>query len=212
MEINAAFFFSANSIKELACEFDKSFECIIKQKNFEQAAFSHNYVIDHNKALRLSILANSAQNLKDKFDLFMKQINEGATPRGRGIYFKIGRPRSNNEIVFAFSGQASQYPNMLRSLYEAYPQMKSVYDYCDTYWMNEYKQKISDMIFSDQEPEKIAEILKDTKNTHPAIFASDMALYYLLEYMGIKPNFMIGHSLGEICALTASGALSLLDG
>ena len=212
METKVSFFSSANSPEELVYELNKSFERISKQKNLKNAAFQHNYVINHNKRLRLGILANTIQDLKGKFDLSIKQINEGGNPKGREIYFKQGDPRSSKEIVFAFSGQASQYPNMLKALYKAYPHIKSVYDYCDSYWVGEYKQSINNMIFGDQESEKIAKILKDTKNTHPTIFTSDIALYYLLKYMGVKPNFMIGHSLGEICALTASGALSLLDG
>jgi len=52
-------------------------------------------------------------------------------------------------------------------------------------------------------------VLKDTKNTHPAMFLSNIAMFRLLSESGVRADYMIGHSLGEVTALYASGMLDL---
>jgi len=41
-------------------------------------------------------------------------------------------------------------------------------------------------------------VLKDTKNTHPAMFLSNIAMFRLLSESGVRADYMIGHSLGEV--------------
>ena len=53
------------------------------------------------------------------------------------------------------------------------------------------------------------EDLKLTQNTQPAILATSIALFRVLEEKGIRPDFVAGHSLGEYSALVAAGALQL---
>ena len=55
------------------------------------------------------------------------------------------------------------------------------------------------------------EDLKLTENTQPAILATSIAIFRILEEKGIRPDFVAGHSLGEYSALVAAGALKLWD-
>ena len=53
--------------------------------------------------------------------------------------------------------------------------------------------------------------LKLTENTQPAILATSIAVFRILEEKGVTPDYVAGHSLGEYSALVASGALTLRD-
>lgn len=57
-----------------------------------------------------------------------------------------------------------------------------------------------------------AEELKDTRNAQLTTFVSSLMVLDAVERLGIEPSFCAGHSLGEYTALTATGALGLLEG
>jgi [acyl-carrier-protein] S-malonyltransferase len=68
---------------------------------------------------------------------------------------------------------------------------------------------LSDLCFNGPE-----EALADTINTQPALFVTSMAILRVLEELvpNARPAFGAGHSLGEITALAAAGALTFADG
>ena len=73
---------------------------------------------------------------------------------------------------------------------------------------SQIRNEIMPLIFGDDE-EHLKKELINTRNTHPAVFLSDIAMFKLLTESGVKADYMIGHSLGEIAALYASGMLDL---
>ncbi|RXE59184.1 type I polyketide synthase [Acetivibrio mesophilus] len=205
--------FSGSSIEEINESYRLFVEENIEGSDFEQLVFNNNSSVSAKKEYRLAICACSMDELKDKYHIFEDFINENKSENFqalylKGIYFGKGEAVSPDKVAWMFPGQASQYPNMLEGIYERYPQIESFYMQADAVWKSKYGYEITSLVFGDDE-ERLQTVLKDTKNTHPAMFLSNIAMYKLLSESGIKADYMIGHSLGEITALHASGMLDL---
>src|SRR5262245_5746748 len=104
------------------------------------------------------------------------------------------------KTAFVFPGQASQYPGMGRDLYEKRPEARAVFEEADL----ALGFPISKLCFEGPESE-----LQLTANTQHAILVVSVAAYRAVRAMGLKPDFVAGHSLGEYSALVAAGALDL---
>ncbi|MBW8687180.1 type I polyketide synthase [Chitinophaga rhizophila] len=115
--------------------------------------------------------------------------------------------KPKRHIAFMFSGQGSQYVNMGKQLYEQYAVFEKVLDegFARLYELKGVNYKA--VLFSDQPGRQI----NDTYYTQPILFLFEYALARLLMSMDIKPDYMIGHSLGEYVAATISGVFSLED-
>ena len=104
--------------------------------------------------------------------------------------------------AFVFPGQGSQHSGMGRELYEKYPAARQAYQEAD----DALGFSLSKMCFEGSEEE-----LQLTENTQPAILATSIAAFRVLEDNGHRPEYVAGHSLGEYSALVAAGSLTLAD-
>ena len=104
--------------------------------------------------------------------------------------------------AYVFPGQGAQYSGMGKDLYESNPKARALFDKADEI----LGFKISEIMFSGTDEE-----LKQTRVTQPAIFLHSVALAVTLGEE-FQPDMVAGHSLGELSALTAAGALSFEDG
>lgn len=107
-----------------------------------------------------------------------------------------------SKIAFLFPGQGSQYAGMGRELFEKHPVVRETFEQAD----RALGFSISRLCFEGPE-----EYLTLTTNTQPAILTVSVAFSRLLQSIGIEPDFVAGHSLGEYSALVAGGAISLDD-
>ncbi|MEM8728414.1 MAG: ACP S-malonyltransferase [Pseudomonadota bacterium] len=109
-------------------------------------------------------------------------------------------------LAFVFPGQGSQFVGMGKSLAEAYPTAKAVFEEVD----DALGQDLSALIWDGD-----AEALTLTENAQPALFATSMAAVRALATEGVSVSqaaFVAGHSLGEYSALAAAGMISVADG
>ncbi|MBR2628599.1 MAG: ACP S-malonyltransferase [Alistipes sp.] len=102
--------------------------------------------------------------------------------------------------AYVFPGQGAQFSGMGKDLYENNAEAKALFECA-----NEILGfRITDVMFAGT-----ADELKQTKVTQPAVFLHSVILAKVL---GVKPDAVAGHSLGEFSALVVAGALSFEDG
>ncbi len=132
--------------------------------------------------------------------------------RGQGIFRGHGPAP---KVAFLYTGQGSQYVNMLRTLRNAEAIVAETFAEADRVMIPLLGKPLTDFVFVDQaDPNAVAkadEDLRQTAITQPAVLAIDLALTRLLAAYGIRPDMTMGHSLGEYGALVASGALPFED-
>lgn len=215
--VQEAVLFAADTIDKLKTEYEKFIsisETDIGQ-GFNKLVFQNNSNVCYGKKLRLSLMASNVAELKKRWDTFIKiydsdRIGNSEELLLAGISFGTGEEINPENIAILFPGQASQYANMEKDLYNSYPAFKSVYDSFDAIWQFNYQNTVSSMVFG-EDIEKIDDTIKETQNTHPAIFISSYCMYRLFRDMGLEARYMIGHSLGEISALAANEMMSFRE-
>ena len=109
--------------------------------------------------------------------------------------------------AFVFPGQGSQSVGMGKEFYDAFPEAREVFDEVDSV----LGQKLSSLIFNGP-----IEELTMTANTQPALMATSLAIFRVLQKQSGKKlsqmaSYVAGHSLGEYSALAAAGSISLSD-
>jgi acyl transferase domain-containing protein/acyl-CoA synthetase (AMP-forming)/AMP-acid ligase II/acyl carrier protein len=123
-----------------------------------------------------------------------------------GTLLAHGRSEPGEEprIAFLFTGQGLQVPGMGRELYEREPVFREAIAACDAVLGHSLGAPLAHLLYAD-EPAP----LDDMRITQPALFALQYALVRLWESWGIRPDAVLGHSLGEFAAACAAGALDL---
>ena len=106
------------------------------------------------------------------------------------------------KTAFLFPGQGSQFVGMGRTLAESYPAARLVFETAD----QALGFAISRLCIEGSE-----EDLKLTENTQPALLAVSIAAFTVLRELGVRPEYVAGHSLGEYSALVAAGSLKFTD-
>ncbi len=116
------------------------------------------------------------------------------------------------KVAFLYTGQGSQYVNMLEPLRAAEPIVAETFAEADRIMTPLLGKPLSEFIFVDQTNAdavaKAEEDLRQTEITQPTVLTIDLALTRLLDAYGIEPDMTMGHSLGEYGALVASGSLT----
>lgn len=107
--------------------------------------------------------------------------------------------------AFLFPGQGSQTVGMGKALAEQYADAKKLFEEADSI----LGFALSDLMWNGHDTD-----LNDTLNTQPALFLHSIASFQTFArlFPDFEPASVAGHSLGEISALTAAGALSFADG
>ena len=119
------------------------------------------------------------------------------------------------KVTALFSGQGSQYVNMFKDVAENWPQFRTQVTTVDMAGVKICGRKASSVLYPrkeyDQEPEKDKTIINSTLNAQPTTLGCELGVYSIFTDAGFKPEFVAGHSLGELAALVAGGCISNED-
>jgi acyl transferase domain-containing protein/acyl carrier protein len=115
-------------------------------------------------------------------------------------------------IAFMFPGQGAQHVDMGLDLYRSEAAFREQVDLCSNILTQHLGFDLRDVLYPNSEcRESAAQQLNQTATTQPALFVIEYALAKLLMGWGIKPQAMIGHSVGEFVAACLAGVFSLED-
>ena len=151
-------------------------------------------------AWRAGVVFRDAASLREGLRALVDPAADG-TP--------LAPAKTEPKVAFAFTGQASQWAGMGQALYASEPVVRAVLDRCDALLHAERGASLLDVMFG--RPGAAGE-LDEPAWKQPAIYALECALAALWASLGIRPDVVVGHSLGEIAAAQTAGVFSLEDG
>ncbi|HYP28242.1 MAG TPA: type I polyketide synthase, partial [Blastocatellia bacterium] len=115
-------------------------------------------------------------------------------------------------VVFMFSGQGAQHVDMALDLYRDEPTFRKEVDRCCDLLEPLLGLDLRRLLYPEPgRDEEASELLKQTRITQPALFVIEYALAKMWMSWRVKPDAMIGHSIGEYVAACLAGVFSLED-
>ncbi|MFF8659813.1 SDR family NAD(P)-dependent oxidoreductase, partial [Streptomyces huasconensis] len=157
-----------------------------------RAAFEH----------RAVVLAEDAEGFAAALDTL---ADKGAT----GRHLVDGTARPGARTAFVFAGQGAQWEGMGRQWYDRLPVFAAAFDAVCAAADPHLDVPLADVVLGDSADH--ADLVHRTRYTQVALFAVEVALFRTLEAWGIRPDVVLGHSIGEIAAAHVAGVLSLAD-
>ncbi|TCO60800.1 type I polyketide synthase [Actinocrispum wychmicini] len=143
---------------------------------------------------RASVTADNREDLVAGLAAVAADVPHPTTSRGN--LFGAGR------TAFLFTGQGSQHPGMGQGLYATFPVFAEAFDEVCALLDQHLDQPIREI-----DPA----LLDQTRYTQPALFALEVALHRLVQSWGITPDYVAGHSIGELTAAHIAGVFDLHD-
>ncbi|MFI1016463.1 SDR family NAD(P)-dependent oxidoreductase [Streptomyces sp. NPDC020965] len=155
------------------------------------------------RAVRGFLVADGAEAAADRLAAGVPQPSPALVP-ARG---------TERSVAFMFPGQGAQYVRMGQELYEREPVFAAEVDSCAKVLTEHTGWNLLDVLYptDDADLERATERLTGTEVTQPALFVFSYALARLLESWGVRPEAMVGHSVGEFVAATLAGVFSRDD-
>lgn len=120
---------------------------------------------------------------------------------------RVQRPDAPRRIVFMLAGQGSQYLAMGREFYEQKPVFRDWMNFCSRRLAAPLGFSLVDLLYGPHKDRFSG--FDQTRHTHPAIFAVNYCVAQTLIEEGVRPDCLLGYSLGELVAWTLAGILRL---
>ena len=154
-------------------------------------------------AHRLALAVPTRQTLVEQLDA----ASRGATPAGS---VRGDARETDGKLAWIFTGQGAQVPGMGSGLFEAWPAFRqalvAAFESLDAHLERPLRQ-----VMWAEAGSSDAALLDQTAYTQPALFAIEWALASLWRSWGVEPDFITGHSIGEIAAASFAGVFTLAD-
>ena len=140
----------------------------------------------------------------EDLDSAIEQLESPKSPIAGALTSRQG---NQSMVAMMFPGQGSQYAGMGQALYLHHPIFREQFDVCADLLLPHLKLDLRTALF--ESSSDAATSLNETWLTQPALFAVEYALAQVWLASGVKPNALIGHSLGEYVAACLAGVFDL---
>ena len=170
---------------------------------------------------RLGFVAQDQQQVVELLSKAVEQFQKQSTDNYKneawdllsGLHYRAQALPEDAKVVALFSGQGSQYLNMCKDLTVNFPPMRETFAEMGQLLLGDNDTTITRVVFPEEaftaEAKKEQEAkLKLTQYIQPAVGAVSAGLYKMTQQAGFKPDFVAGHSYGELTALWASGIIN----
>ena len=166
---------------------------------------------------RLGFVCSSCSKALESVNLAISALeskaDEDILEPADGIYYRNQGMDASGKIVALFSGQGSQYLNMGKTLSMNFPHIMDSFAQMDKLFVQDGAAPLSGLVypvpkFTEQDKKADQTILQKTENIQPAIGAFSAGLYKILTKAGVAPDYVAGHSFGELTALWAAEVLN----
>ncbi|EDM79160.1 putative multi-domain beta keto-acyl synthase [Plesiocystis pacifica SIR-1] len=177
---------------------------------------------DYAAAERLAIIVNGKGELVEPLRALLPRVAKGegkALNTPRGASYRSGPTRDADgalsqagKIALLFPGQGSQHLDMSGAAAMAFEAVREVWDESEALGLGLRQHVFPPPAFDEDGQAALEQALAATEITQPAIAVTSLAMVEALRLIGLEPDCVAGHSLGEVTALAAAGALARGEG
>jgi acyl transferase domain-containing protein/acyl carrier protein len=170
--------------------------------------------LQEHEDLPVQDIAHSLQTGRQEFSHRFACVAETIPSAIKNLQSTSGGQQKSSDaphpIAFLFPGQGAQYVNMGRSLYEDFGVFRNAFDECSAIYRDVSGVNLVPKLYPESPTgDDSGSRLLQTERAQPAIFMIEYSLAKLWMSAGIRPDVMIGHSVGEITAACLAGVISL---
>ena len=198
-----AFALSARSSGSLREQAERLGERLVADSSLKLADVAYSLTRRSVFECRAAVVGGSREELLEG----LREIAE-ARPARRAIHSPTRESAGCGGLAFLFTGQGAQRVGMGRELYERFPVFKQAFDAACEQFEVHLDGALRDIVFVD--PQSRGD-LDRTTFTQAGLFALELALFRLLQSLGVTPDYLIGHSIGELVAAHVAGVFTLAD-
>lgn len=189
-------------------------------RNFTELTDTSKSLSIETTAARLGFVAVSPseaiQKLESAIACLKAQAQDAVWEHPTGIFYRRQGLELAGKVVALFSGQGSQYLNMGRELVVNFPELRQTFAAVDALFTQAGLESPSSRVFpapafDDAKSKAQAQELQRTEYAQPALGAFSVGLYKMMQHAGFQPDFVAGHSFGELTALWSAGVFTDQD-
>ncbi len=193
---------TSEALRDLAESFDRHL-VVQPEIDLGDICFTANYGRSHFNH-RLAVYGDFVEKIRNELAAF------AAGDPGSNLVSAELEKQEMPRVAFMFTGHGSQYSKMGYMLYQTAPIFRQAFDEVKELLQAYLDEPIAAVMYPDS-IEDSPLFLEGMKYTQPALFALEYSLAKLWLSWGIKPEVVVGHSVGEYAAACIAGILSLPD-
>ena len=162
-------------------------------------------------SVRIALTYNNEKELTQKLSSALKFISAGHDTvhlENQGIFVRAEKS-DEEKLAFCFPGQGVHYISMGKFLYDSNKVFKKVVDEVHALSMKFFEFDLIGHIYAEPGDVAVEKELGTLRGAQISLFAIELALAKVLEERGVTPDVLVGHSFGEIAALTHAGVWTI---